>query len=125
MKRKKSTSQIDYGENRIHVINDTDKNIGPANADKSDVIKGCNRQLYDVDTYSKLSIAEMESFLCKCMEALRRTVGYHFYLLYHTFKSYGKFSKSSSQVFHCCGLLMDFYSRCNLIYWCTTKNCRY
>ena len=27
-------------KNKVHVINDTDKNLGPANADKSDVIRG-------------------------------------------------------------------------------------
>ena len=67
-------------KNHVHVINDTDKNLGPANADKSDVTNECKRQLYDVMTYSKLSFEEMESFVRECIAALRKTVNYHFYL---------------------------------------------
>ena len=46
----------------VHVINDTDKNLGPANADKSDVIKECKTQLFDVVTYLKLSEEEGKLF---------------------------------------------------------------
>ena len=66
--------------NRVHVINDTDKNLGPANTVKSDVIGECKRQLFDVTTYLKLSKEEMETFLTKSIEALRRTVEHHFYV---------------------------------------------
>ena len=48
--------------NKIHVINDTDKNLGPENADKSDGINKRKRQLFDFLTYSKFSKTEMESF---------------------------------------------------------------
>ena len=41
--------------NKIHVINDTDKNLGPENADKSDGINKRKRQLFDLSTYSKFS----------------------------------------------------------------------
>ena len=54
-KEKRALHKLVTEKNRIHVINDTDKNLGPANADKSDVINECKRQLYDVDTYNKLS----------------------------------------------------------------------
>ena len=36
-------------------IDDTDKNLGPISADKSDVIKECHRQLYDIITYNKIT----------------------------------------------------------------------
>ena len=36
-------------------IYDTDKNLGPIGTDKYDVIKECQRQLYDIITYYKFS----------------------------------------------------------------------
>ena len=33
------------------VINDSDKNLGAAVAEKEDIIKECCRQLYDINTY--------------------------------------------------------------------------
>ena len=62
---KQALQKLVTEKNKIHVINDTDKNRGPANADKSDVINECKRQLFDVATYLKLSKAEMETFLLK------------------------------------------------------------
>ena len=83
-KRKAGTSQTDYGkQNKIHVINDTDKKLGPANADKSDVINECKRQLFDVLTYSKLSKTEMESFLSKSIEKHQMVVK-NFTLLHYS-----------------------------------------
>ena len=79
-KEKRALHKLVTEKNRVHVINDTDKNLGPANADKSDVINECKRQLYDVMTYSKLAFEEMESFIRKCITALRNTVNFHFYL---------------------------------------------
>ena len=79
-KEKRALHTLVTEKNRVHVINDTDKNLGPANADKSDGIKECKRQLYDVDTYLKLSKEEMEMFLLKNIALLRGTVGHHFYL---------------------------------------------
>ena len=40
---------------------DTDKNLGPANADKCDLIGECKRQLFDVATYRKLSAEKVTS----------------------------------------------------------------
>ena len=51
-KEKRALHKLVTENNRVHVINDTDKNLGPANADKTDVINECKRQLYDVVTYS-------------------------------------------------------------------------
>ena len=36
--------------NLIRIINDTDKNMGAAAADKTDVISECERQLEDIQT---------------------------------------------------------------------------
>ena len=79
-KEKRALHKLVTEKNHIHVINDTDKNLGPANADKSDVINECKRQLYDVMTYSKLSLEEVKLFIQKCITALRNTVNRHFYL---------------------------------------------
>ena len=70
-KEKRALHKLVTEKNRVHVINDTDKNLGPANADKSDVINECQRQLHDIMTYSKLSFEEMESFVRECIAALR------------------------------------------------------
>ena len=48
-----------------YVINDSDKNLGAAVAEKEDVIKECGRQLYDINTYLKLSAAEAEMLIAK------------------------------------------------------------
>ena len=47
-------------KNEVHVLNDTDKNLGAAIADKEDVIKEYKRQLFDVKTYLKLSVEQTE-----------------------------------------------------------------
>ena len=47
------------------VINDSDKNLGAAVAEKEDVINECCRQLYDINTYLKLSAAEAEMLIAK------------------------------------------------------------
>ena len=79
-KEKRALHKLIMEKNKIHVINDTDKNLGPANADKSDVIKECKRQLFDVLTYLKLSKEEVEIFLANIIKKLRITVNHHFYL---------------------------------------------
>ena len=66
-------------KNKIQVINDTDKNLGPANADKCDVISECKRQLFDVATYKKLSAEEVKILLESCISNLRKIVESHFY----------------------------------------------
>ena len=58
----------------MHVINDTDKNLGAAVADKKDVIIECKRQLFDVNTYLKLSLEEMEILITKIQTELRAVV---------------------------------------------------
>ena len=43
-----------------YIINDSDKNLGAAAAEKNDVIMECKRKLYDIITYLKLSIIQWE-----------------------------------------------------------------
>ena len=45
-------------KNKSVVINDTDKNMSAADADKTDVILECVRQLGDIKTYLKISEEE-------------------------------------------------------------------
>ena len=40
--------KIIVNKNEIHVVNDTDKNLGAAISDKEDVVNECKRQLYDI-----------------------------------------------------------------------------
>ena len=58
-------------------INDTDKNLGPISADKSDVIKECLRQLYDIIKYNKISWEQAKQFIEKMKNVLRKTVNKH------------------------------------------------
>ena len=54
-KEKRSLKMLIKNRNVKVCIDDTDKNLGPISADKSDVIKECHRQLYDIITYNKKS----------------------------------------------------------------------
>ena len=47
-------------KNQKFIINDSNKNLGAAAAEKEDVIKECKRQLYDINTYLRLSWEEVE-----------------------------------------------------------------
>ena len=62
-------------KNKDQVINDSDKNLGAVMADKSDVFSECKRQLYDVNTYIKLSLEEMEILIAKIKSELSEVVG--------------------------------------------------
>ena len=55
-------------------VNDTDKNLGPISADKSDVIKQCQRQLNDIITYNKISWEEAKNLIEKIKTDLRKIV---------------------------------------------------
>ena len=57
--------KIIVNKNEIHVVNDTDKNLGAAISDKEDVVNECKRQLYDIATYFKLSVEQMEMLIDK------------------------------------------------------------
>jgi len=45
------------------VINDTDKNVGPACADKEDVIKESRRQLHEKRVYNQLTQEEADQLI--------------------------------------------------------------
>ena len=52
-------------KNQHFIINNPVKNLGAAAAEKEDVITECTRQLYDISTYSKLSLKEAEILIAK------------------------------------------------------------
>ena len=54
-KEKKLHNVLIKNRNLKICIYDTDKNLGPIGTDKYDVIKECQRQLYDIITYYKFS----------------------------------------------------------------------
>ena len=52
--------EISVHKNEAHIINDTDKKFRAAILDK-EVISACNRQLFDINTYAKLSLERLTS----------------------------------------------------------------
>ena len=69
--------KIIVNKNEIHVVNDTDKNLGAAISDKEDVVNECKRQLYDIATYFKLSVEQMEMLIAKIQTDLEVVVNKH------------------------------------------------
>ena len=61
----------------MHVINDTDKNLGAAITDKETVVNECKRQLFDIKTYLKLSMEQMEMLIAKITTGLEEVVNKH------------------------------------------------
>jgi len=59
------------------IINDTDKNVGPACAEKTDVIKECRRQLYDKEAYNILTQEEAEQLIRVIKQRLSNIVNKH------------------------------------------------
>ena len=74
---KKSLNVLIKNQNIKICINDTDKNLGPISTDKSDVIKECQRQLYDIITYNKISWEQAKKLIEKIKMDLRRIVNKH------------------------------------------------
>ena len=58
-------------------INDTDKNVGPACADKDDVINECTRQLYEKRVYNQLTKEEAEQLIRVIKKRLENVVNKH------------------------------------------------
>ena len=52
------------------IINDSDKNLGAAAAEKEDAIRECNRQLYNINTYINLSRQKVEILIVKMQSEL-------------------------------------------------------
>ena len=61
-------------KNESQILNDSDKKLGTVMADKEDVIIECKRQLYDIETYIKLSLEEMEILIAKIKSELSEVV---------------------------------------------------
>ena len=47
------------------MVNDIDKSLGAAVADKEEVKKNAKRQLFDINTYIRLSLEQMEMLIAK------------------------------------------------------------
>ena len=109
-----------------------DKNLGPISTDKSDLIKECQRQLYDIITYNKISRDQAKQLIEKIKNVLRKTVNKHmlkgscskfeaiFFFVENrivfrpTFLYYMENSKNStSRKTYCSWLQLDFNSRIN------------
>ena len=73
----KELQKVIVNKNEIHIVNDTDKNLGAAISDKEDVVDKCKRQLYDITTYFKLSIEQMEMLIAKIQTDLEEVVNKH------------------------------------------------
>ena len=61
-------------KNESQIINDSDKNLSGVMDDKEDVILECKRQLYDIKTYIKVSLEEMEMLIAKIKSELSEVV---------------------------------------------------
>ena len=66
--------KIVVNKNEVHAVNVTDKNLEEAIADKADVIVECKRQQFDINTYRKLSLVEMEMLIAKIQMELQEVV---------------------------------------------------
>ena len=51
--------------NKDFIINDSDKKLGVAVAEKEDVLKECKRQLYDTTSYLRVCSEEAEMLIAK------------------------------------------------------------
>jgi len=69
--------KIIVNKNEVFVINDTDTNLGAAITDKEDVVIECKRQLFDIKTYIKLSMEQMEMLIAKIQTDLEEVVNKH------------------------------------------------
>ena len=64
-KEKKALNLLIKNRNVKVCVNNTDKNLGAITTDKSDVITECQRQLFDVITYNKISLDEAKNLVDK------------------------------------------------------------
>ena len=74
---KKSLNVLIKHRNDKICVHDMDKNLGPISTDKSDVIKECQRQLYDIITYNKISWEQAKQLIAKIKLDLKRIVNKH------------------------------------------------
>jgi len=76
-KEKTAMRLLQRNKNIDLVINDTDKNVGPACADKDDVIKESRRQLYEKKVYNQLTQEEAEQLILVIKKRLSNIVNKH------------------------------------------------
>ena len=70
-------SKLLKNKNSGFVFNDTDKNLGPAYAEKGDVLKECKRQLYDISMYTKLSENFVKEYVLELKYKLKKLILKH------------------------------------------------
>ena len=78
-KEKTALRNLISAKNKNIVINDTDKNMGAADADKKDVVDECVRQLHEEKTYLKLTEEELKNIISEIQTKLKHTVESHLY----------------------------------------------
>ena len=78
-KEKTSLKKLILAKNKNIVINDTDKNMGAADADKQDVVDECVRQLSEQKTYLKITEEELKYIISEIQTKLKNTVESHLY----------------------------------------------
>jgi hypothetical protein len=79
-KEKTALKNLISAKNKNIVINDTDKNMGAADADKQDVVDECVRQLSEQKTYLKITEEELIYMIAEIQTTkLKNTVESHLY----------------------------------------------
>ena len=73
------------------MINDTDKNVGSAYADKDDVINECKRQFAEIEVYLKFSNVQVEELIRQIQNQLMN-IEFH--------KQRGNRSKREERIFN-------------------------
>ena len=76
-KEKTALKVLQQNKNVSVVINDTDKNVGPACADKEDVIKESRRQLHEKRVYNQLTQEEADQLIRVIKKRLSTIVNKH------------------------------------------------
>ena len=61
-------------KNKSQMINDSDKNLGAIIADRNDIVTECKKQPYDINTYIKLSLEELERRIAEMKSELLEVV---------------------------------------------------
>ena len=78
-KEKTALRNLIRAKNTKIIINDTDKNMGAADADKIDVISECVRKLNDMKTHLKLTEEKLKNIIMDIQNKLKRTVESYLY----------------------------------------------
>ena len=76
-KEKTALRLLKRNRNKNVVINDTDKNVGPATADTTQVIEESKRQLYDKEVYRILTEEQAKRFVREIQIRLTNIVDKH------------------------------------------------